>query len=171
MAIGATRNLILGMAPKETILALADKIDQELGKNDNQEQKITELDAIKDQPNEEIEAIKKSQDIASCQKKKEDCKNKIYELENGELTGVYWQGKIMKGDRNEMIKKKEAIISEREKAIKHDTMDEDLKKQFLGDIKDAKKDIEKIKGIMTSEQAQKQALINGDCKDYQNPCE
>ncbi len=174
MAINSTRSLILGMAPDEAILVLADKIDEESGKNDEQEQKLAELNNAATQQDEEMAVLQKNQEIAACQKRKESCENKLYELENGEIN-IYHSGHLMKGSRLEMIKKKEALIANRENTLdemrKADGYDKDHKKQFEDDIVTAKKEIEEIKAVIASETIEKNNLLNGECKDYQNPCE
>ena len=175
MAIGSTRNLILNMSPDEAILTLADKIDEESGKNDRQEQKINKLTEATSQQNEEMATLKKNQEIANCQKRKEDCENKIYNLENGELQ-INRPG-VWKGSRNDMIKKLQNLIGdwENEKKEYEKREDSSTKKENIGHIQDqidnAETEIAKIKQAVADEQIQKQILLDGECKSYQSPCE
>ena len=163
MALTSTRNLILGMAPDDAILALADKIDQESGKNEEQEQKINEQ-------SEAINNLKREQETASCQKKKEDCEKKLYELDNGELK---LKLRTREGDRAAMIEDLEDLASgwEKNAAFAKENGDEKSFERLKKDIASAKEDIATVKETMASEQIQKEELLNGECKDYQNPCE
>ena len=169
MAISSTRNLILGMAPSEAILTLADKIDEESGKNEEQEQKLSELNNATTQQNEELTALKKNQEIADCQKQKEYCENNIYEIQNGEID-VYWQGHLWKGSRTELINKLKEAITGWEKS-KKDSSQNSRKEELQNQIDNAENNIVKIKRIMASEATEKSNLLNGECKDYLNPCE
>ena len=69
MALSSTRNLILGMAPEEAILVLADKIDEESNRNDEQEQAIEELNSVNQEQIEQIEEINQDNDYY----KKQEC--------------------------------------------------------------------------------------------------
>jgi len=163
MALSSTRDLILGMAPDDAILALADKIDQESGKNEEQEQKINEQ-------SEAINNLKREQEIASCEKKKEDCEKKLYELDNSELKLKLG---TREGDRAAMIENLEDLASGWEKNAEwyKEFDDNESLIRIQKDIASAKEDIATVKEIMASEQIQKEELLNGECKDYQNPCE
>jgi hypothetical protein len=62
MTIGEIRNLILGLAPEEAVLALADEIDKNRVDNlsqdeiiKNQELKILELENLTEQQKEELD--------------------------------------------------------------------------------------------------------------------
>jgi hypothetical protein len=69
-----------------------------------------------------------------------------------------------------MIKKLQALIDEWEED-KKDENDEIRKSMQEHSIDPTKKEIEKIKAIMAKEAIEKEKLLNGECKDYQNPCE
>lgn len=170
MAISSTRSLILGMAPDEAILTLADKIDQESGRNDIQQQAITDLNTANEQQKEQLGELGKSQEIASCQKRKEDCGNKLYDLDNSELPLQINLSGVWKGSRTEMIKRLQRAIASWEKN-KKETEDASSKKDLQDSIDNAEKGIEKIRAIMASEAVEKSNLLAGECKDYQNSCE
>lgn len=69
MAIGETRNLILGLAPEESILELADKIDR--NKEDN-ENKIQEMQTLIEQQkatiDEQAQKLSEAEDSIKSQK-------------------------------------------------------------------------------------------------------
>lgn len=139
---------------------------EEFQKMELEERKQREDEA--NQQNDEMNRLNKKQEVSFCQKKKEDCENKIYEIDNGELQ-IDRPG-IWKGSRTEMIKKLQDLIDGWKKN-KKETEDENQKKYFQEGINKTEKEITKIKGIMASETIEKSNLLDGECKDYQNPCE
>jgi hypothetical protein len=153
MAIGETRNLILGLAPEEAILILADKIDEESIRNDAQQQQLTELE--------------KNQTTAICQKSQEDCEKKINDLLYGEIN-VYHQGQLVRGDKDEVIQEMKSSIAGWEKGKKEVPSQKDL---FEENIKKTQIKIANIKEIMAVNQKLINELLNDECKDYKNPCE
>lgn len=94
MAIGETRNLILGLAPEEAVLTLADEIDKNRENNlsqdeiiKNQELQISELENLTEQQKKELEDQKESfdqsqseikQSITNASEKAEACSRVFY---------------------------------------------------------------------------------------------
>ena len=150
MAISPTRNLILGMAPDEAILVLADKIDEESGRNNEQEQKLSEQD----------EKISNQQDQITCESRKSECLNKISPLE----------AQILEINKN--IKKQEADIAKFQQDLDGPECgpndDCSITKRLLdknnGQVKSLKNDLSNITNQLSN-------LKITECKDYQNPCE
>jgi len=153
MTITPTRDLILGMAPDEAILILADKIDRESGKNDEQEQNITELQNINTQ---QSEAMTRQEGRMTCETKKAECRDEISPL----------QAKIE--DFNKNIKHEKADIVIFEKDSKECGTGTCVSKQMLEKALVRLKDLEISLANINN---QVNNLTNGECKDYQVPCE
>ena len=177
MTITPTRNLILGLAPDEAILALADKIDEEAGKNDEQTQKINEqgqllenLNTAEQQRKEELDSLTKNQLIASCKEKQSGCESRISAIETQVI--ILSNGTSKTGDRKNLIKDIESNIKDCKKTRDSgEFTSEAIKNAWERCIKNGEKDIEIIEKVIKSETAEKNELLNGECKDYKNPCE
>lgn len=170
MAISSTRSLILGMAPNEAILTLADKIDQESGKNDTQEENILKLNASNEQQKEQLNELAKSQEIAACNEKRSSCELKINAIGKDGITLT--NGTISMGDRQDAIQKIEAAI----KSCKKDRDSGEFKSDAIKEawercINNGEKDIAKIKSAMVSEALVRSDLLDGECKEYKDICE
>jgi len=170
MAVGATRSLILGMAPDEAILTLADKIDQESGRNDAQQQAITELNAANEQNNMQLNELTKSQEIALCNEKKNTCESKINAIGSQAIT--LGTGRILIGNRQELINKIEGHVEDCKKTRDSgEFKSQEVKNAWERCIENGEKEIAQIKSIIASEGSEKAILLSGECKNYQNPCE
>lgn len=177
MTITPTRNLILGLAPDEAILALADKIDEEVGKNDEQTQKINEqgqvlenLNTAEQQRKEELNSLTKNQLLASCKEKQSGCESKISAI--GTQAIILSNGTSKAGDRKNLIEDIESNIKDCKKTRDSgEFTSEAVKNTWERCIKNGEKDIEIIEKVIKSETAEKNELLNGECKDYKNPCE
>lgn len=73
MAITPTRELLLGMAPEEAILILADKIDEQRRQDAEQEQNISQLQEEDTKQAQQIEELTQTDEI----QKRQDCELKI----------------------------------------------------------------------------------------------
>lgn len=76
MAINFTRSLILGMAPEEAILVLADKIDEQNNANEAQKKQIENIQQDNVQQFNEIERIKQEESAEQKEEyedKKKEC--------------------------------------------------------------------------------------------------
>lgn len=128
-------------------------------KLDEQHAKIEELQGFKSEQQqkdiEEANESTKNQAIDACQEKKEDCEKTISTLnkdKDAEIKG--WQKKIDAWEKN----LKEYISKTNRKVIEDN-------------IKDSEREIERLKQAKISDAAEKNNLLAGECKDYQNPCE
>lgn len=77
MSIAPTRNLILGLAPDEAILALADKIDEQ---SQVQEARISELEKANSEQKESLERLNESEETRSEkeeEQKRLQCETKL----------------------------------------------------------------------------------------------
>jgi len=172
MAINSTRSLILGMAPEEAILALADKIDEEAGRNDAQEQAIEDLNNTNQQQGEALNNLAKEQEVASCNERRTSCESKTNAIGSKEIVLSPKNNNIPRTSRQDMIKQIEGRVSECKKTRDSGEFSSDaIKNAWESCIKDGEKDIATIKSAIASESAEKVSLLNGECKDYQNPCE
>lgn len=171
MAISSTRSLILGMAPNEAILTLADKIDQESGRNDTQQQAIENLQQIeiervkaetekklqdeKDKLEIEIQAKQeqeKQSRISACSQFKNACESKIRELKSLDIT--------KKDGLNEIDGFASMSL---EVAMK--SLDENWKHP------EYEHDYKIIKKIIEDREKKLSVLLKGECNDYQKACE
>lgn len=143
------------MAPDEAILAIADRIDQESGRNDEQEQKINNL---QNQNGIQEESLIKQQEKTNCELRKRDCDDKMTPL----------QAKI-KSSKDSIVNIRNVIIPDYKKALKECP---EKGYCFATDrIKDAEESLAKYEKNLPEMTAQLNELLNGECKDYQNPCE
>lgn len=171
MTITPTRNLILGLAPDEAILALADKIDEEAGKNDNQEQKINELQNTLSNQQKEVEEKERLAKIKECKEAQAYCQQRL-PLIGAEKIILEDNLGTIEGDRNE-------AIAEAEKEIKRVKKEKDSGEWSAKNILEAmdrsierqKKKITLTEELIKKETAEKSNLMNDKCKDYKNPCE
>ena len=171
MTITPTRNLILGLAPDEAILALADKIDEEAGKNDEQQQAIENLQQAENE-RIELEARNKLQDeedrikkelqaqeeqkrqvrISACLQFKNKCESEIRELNSFDIT--------KKDGLNEIdffsIRTIEGARKSLDDNWKHPEYEHDYKI---------------IKKIIEDREKKLSSVSKGECKDYEKPCE
>lgn len=169
MAIGSTRSLILGLAPNEAILTLADKIDAESGRNDVQEETISKLNISNEEQKAQLEGLAKQQEISACNEKRSSCELKINAIGKDGITLT--NGTISTGDRQEAIQKIEAAI----KSCKKDRDSGEFKSDAIKEawercINNGEKDIAKIKSIMVSEALVRSDLLDGECKEYKDIC-
>lgn len=177
MTITPTRNLILGLAPDEAILTLADKIDEESGKNNEQTQKINEqgqilenLNIAEQQRKEELDSLAKNQLIASCKQKQSSCESKISAI--GTQAIILSNGISKIGDRTNLIEDIESNIKDCKKTRDSgEFKSEEVKNAWERCIKNGENDIEIIEKTIKNETDEKSTLLNGECKDYKNPCE
>lgn len=80
MTLSPTRNLILGLAPEEAILALADKIDEQAIKNREQSEKMNELENINNQQKETLDKLSEAEEARRSEEeeqKKKECEVKL----------------------------------------------------------------------------------------------
>ncbi|MFA7209566.1 MAG: hypothetical protein WC120_04750 [Parcubacteria group bacterium] len=171
MTITPTRNLILGLAPDEAILALADKIDEEAGKNDEQQQAIENLQQAENE-RIELEEKKKLQDeedkikkeiqaqeeqkkqarISACLQFKNKCESEIRELNSLDVTKKDGLN-VIDGFGSRSL--------------------EDAKKSLDDNWKhpEYEHDYKIIKEIIEDRKKKLSVVLKGECKDYKNPCE
>jgi hypothetical protein len=178
MTITPTRNLILGLAPDEAILALADKIDEEAGKNDEQQQAIENLQQYKDeqikaeeykllQQKEALEQNDLNEKIKKCNKFKDSCKERISSLnisikdKENYLETRYDDLKKDKKRIEDQIKNFERIKLEHK-----DSPTDSLRKQ----LKEEEDSIASDEDSLKKEQDNLHNLLNGECKNYENAC-
>lgn len=171
MAISPTRDLILGLAPDEAILKLADKIDQESTKNANQEEAISKLNTSNEQQKEQLDNIAKQQEISACSEKQQQCESKITLIGTKEIVLSPKNNNIPRTSREDMIKQIEGRVKECKKTRDSGEFNSDtMKTVWESCIKDGERDIAQIKGVITAELIEKNNLLNGECADYKNPC-
>lgn len=169
MALEPTRDIILGMAPEEAVLVLAEKIDRESQRIDNQESEIEQLKKENDEKNERLEALNSKMALDDCKKWQVDCAEKIYQLENGEID-IYWQGNLWKGNRSELEDKLNSSIAGWEKAMK-ETDQSSRKDDLQWNIDQAEDKLERLDKIIIEKQSQKEELLLEECNNYKEPCE
>jgi len=168
MEIESTKNIMIGMVPDETILALADKINKESGKIDEQAQEIAFLKELRNKQIDEINALQGSNVMSACQKKKADCEKKIDTIDNGKLQ-IDRPG-IWEGDRSVMIQKIQESIAGW-KINKKEAADESHKADFQVSIDKAMADIKIIQDAVAKGDVEKKNLLTVECKDYTKTCE
>ena len=105
------------------------------GQNQNS-QSMEELKKQNEEQQKQLDILQKNQEQEACQKKKDDCVNRIAPLQKKISSEIYGIESLKKSgsvkEEQENLKYQEAYLSR-------------LKNELAG-------------------------LINGDCKDYQNPC-
>lgn len=159
MAIGETRNIILGLAPQEAVLSLADEIDKSRIEN---EAKIQELQGLVEQQKSELEIQKgelqkqkgefieakaeTEQNIADSSEKTIAC-NKIFYYEN-QYKATDKNGRnfsYVKGESN--IDKYYKIRNEILDKYKDDEMYEKIINSIIKDIEADYQDYLKVKSV------------------------
>jgi len=178
MAIGSTRDIILNMAPKDAILALADKIDQESGRNDAQQQALESLSNTNQEQAEQLASLAKNQDIASCNEKHNTCEAKISAINNKEI--ILSNGNILRNenggttnvDRLAAIKRIESSVKDCKKTRDSGEFKSDaVREAWERCIKNGEKDIVLINNAIANESKEMRELLLGECSDYKIPCE
>jgi hypothetical protein len=153
-----------------------------------QQQKIEGLEkAQAEQEKMKMDEEKQAQ-IKECQTIKEVCTSKLAVIGTEEIELFNDHGTsygIVKGDRKkaieelkEEIEKDEEYIEDKEDEIKDYNKDgnvyeviKDSLERKEGDIDRSEKKIRKIEQLIIQEQNQKNALLNGECANYDVPCE
>lgn len=173
MTITPTRNLILGLAPDEAILALADKIDGEAGKNDEQQQAIENLQQYKDeqikaeeykllQQKEALEQNDLNEKIKKCNKFKDSCKERIFSLN----ISIKDKENYLETRYDDLKKDKKRIGDMIENFEKNKINTDSFKKQ----LKEEEDSIASDESSLKKEQDNLYNLSNGECKNYENAC-
>lgn len=155
--------VLSGCSKKDAI-----QVDVTENEQNQDSQAMEEMKIQNEEQQKQLDILQKNQELADCQKIKEDCEKKIYELDNGaiKVSG----GEILEGNRTEMINRLQGYIDSYTKQIKK-LSDKELIKDLQKKVDKFESDIQIVKTTMANSQAEKNNLLAGECKDYQNPCE
>jgi hypothetical protein len=118
-----------------------------------------------DKQAEELEKLKMTQGVVACQKRKEDCEAKVYNLQHRKV--ILPSGGSVQGERQKKIDSIHEQITIYEQSIKK----EHAKKLYKRLIKEEQKSIGEIKIIMANEKIAVEKLLSEECRDYQKDCE
>ena len=125
MAISPTRDLLLGLAPEEAVLKLADEIDVTRNSVEENSQKILELQATIDTQNV---------DIQGYQNKITDLQASVNTLPNKESVQKTVENAIATNEKNEDVLVCQRDIASLEKAIKgNEDEKDDCSDKYKGD--------------------------------------